>query len=853
MPVADRIKRAVYAFSIRRLFINIKRYVRKPAAITFGVLGEYASALFRAKVRKEEAAKKRVAELAMRAPGISWILIALIIAALILIPTLLIIALRYAFPPIVPPPPPAEVVPPPPHLIAKLRAAGAIDAGSPAGTRFWADIEWLTNESANVSVQLFALTRSAPREIFVLRTHYEFAENYKDWFAVLKDCVVQRGFSISEITPDDLTSLTAAGLRGVIIVPSGYAPSFLFDPNSSISARALAKTGSVVIYIGHGPTRVLLHGRAVELSSEFLAREFGIEVVPEATKPDRLNFSTTMYRITPARIREIIDPPTYFPRARAGENVFGWKDGAFVAIPVVLDTWWREAGPTAAHNVCAYATEARWGEHIAKGEFATVGSARRLIFTDRAPMLIERGYLRAIITAQLADVSGAVLDAVATRVAGSAEHIEETIASALTERITLRLTLRAAPGRKSIIWAAPISEKGEELKKIQLTRAPIPLDAPFTIPDFDATLPAGRYVLRIVDDEDNTLTASYLRIIPLEIRPETPDWLRGEFKFTIHEVGVEKPIERDLKGITITIDGEHATTTDAIKGSLLYSIPTAPTVGNHTFSFVLGADKIDLTLERTVPPFPFKTEHAILLAIALITFAIGALIARPEVVKYAIDVPDFPPVHAVAIPMSASTICKIFEDVNRELRWTATPLSLADLKRGFRRLSWKGRPISISDYNLERLLDQLREKGLVDKALDYWGLKEWERMTGKSMRTLALQRALRDFFVTEGIPFLPFGQRPDCDTVITFAGEKVILHVYEDDRVIGRAVATAAEARTVIVFEDFQTMRTFAQRLHAAADANIALKLLLEADQINLAPIEKLLDVLHKRFTFFYY
>ncbi|MEM2974347.1 MAG: hypothetical protein QW112_01835, partial [Candidatus Micrarchaeia archaeon] len=201
------------------------------------------------------------------------------------------------------------------------------------------------------------------------------------------------------------------------------------------------------------------------------------------------------------------------------------------------------------------------------------------------------------------------------------------------------------------------------------------------------------------------------------------------------------------------------------------------------------------------------------------------------------------------------TVIEMFDSINKELRWQYTPLSLQDLKAAFRKMSFQGRPIIVGDYNLEHILDKMVEEGLLKKALDYYGLVSWEKEAKKSIYRLAMQRALRDLFVIEGIPFIPFGQRTDCDTIVNVGGEKVFLHIYEDDTVIYRAVQTAPQGRTIIIFEDEQTMKDFTTRVHSSSETNVIFKMLLDDPNGNifLSPIAKLIDVLNKKYSFFYY
>jgi hypothetical protein len=255
--------------------------------------------------------------------------------------------------------------------------------------------------------------------------------------------------------------------------------------------------------------------------------------------------------------------------------------------------------------------------------------------------------------------------------------------------------------------------------------------------------------------------------------------------------------------------------------------------------------------ERPVSMFE-KPENIAMIIISISLFVIGYLVARPEKTYYGIDVPDFPPLQSIAIPIKREKILEMFDAINADLKWKYTPLTISDLKIGFKKIMFRGKPLIVGDYNLEMVLDKMKEEGLIVQSMDYYAPKRWEKETRKSIYYLAQVRALRDIFVTEGIPFLQFGQRGDADTVISYGGEKVYIHIYESDEVIKKAIQTASVGRTIIVFENEMVMNEFLSRLHAPGKANVIFKLLMDNGKIAVTPISKFMDVLEKKIVFSY-
>lgn len=99
--------------------------------------------------------------------------------------------------------------------------------------------------------------------------------------------------------------------------------------------------------------------------------------------------------------------------------------------------------------------------------------------------------------------------------------------------------------------------------------------------------------------------------------------------------------------------------------------------------------------------------------IAIIAVVIAFYVKRPEKQMFSLDIPDFPPVSAVKIPMESQKVLAVFEKVNKDYSWKNMPLTLSEIKKGIEELSYGGKKIIIGEYNLEMILDKLIARGLV--------------------------------------------------------------------------------------------------------------------------------------------
>jgi len=291
-------------------------------------------------------------------------------------------------------------------------------------------------------------------------------------------------------------------------------------------------------------------------------------------------------------------------------------------------------------------------------------------------------------------------------------------------------------------------------------------------------------------------------------------------------------------------------------GSFDYNVTPPVPPGKHVFKLLVGGDEIILPVEYIRAPTMFeKPENIALFLIGVIFFAIAFFVKPKEIIYYNVDVPDFPPLKAISVSIKKEEVINLFDRINRDFRWKNVPLSIQDLKGGFMKISYKGRPLVVSDYNIEKIMDKLIEEGYVKKSIDYYGLVRWEKESGCSIYKLAVMRALRDKFVVEGILFTPFGENPNYDTSISYLGEKIFIHIYEDPSVINKALLTAQEGRTIIVFENEEKMKEFVSSIHSDSETNIIFKMLLDDPNgnIDVSPLKEVINVVKRKYNFFYY
>jgi len=179
--------------------------------------------------------------------------------------------------------------------------------------------------------------------------------------------------------------------------------------------------------------------------------------------------------------------------------------------------------------------------------------------------------------------------------------------------------------------------------------------------------------------------------------------------------------------------------------------------------------------------------------------------------------------------LQSDTILGLFTKVNENYHWDYTPLTINELKNGFRTIYYKGRPLSISDFNIEYILNILIRKGSVVESLGYYGLTSWELKTRHSIRYLSLMRRVRDICVNNAVPFTPLGESKICDSEISVVGQSMFLHLYDKktdiQSMLKKILPTINKGITLVLFQDEDEKAEFEAVLNSPTVIPIILKL----------------------------
>ena len=852
----SRIRRILYSFNIRKIYTYIRRFA-KPKEDPFAAITSAFTGPSKPQREVKEEMKFKGTAAKARTPIFKTILLLAIIIAILGAAFLIISNIKLE-----PQQPPGQIeLPPLPIINVNVTDSGYLDSYD--GKRWYATVAVDGSNLDYADLALSVFKDFAPQDVFILRSVRKDAINYKEFKSILKSRLESDGISVTEITPDDVLRMPKNS-KIVLIVPSGYLPTFFLgmeDPDFDI--KEFTQRGNVLIYIGRSLTEYLI------------SRDGGLEPSPpEKTEKLGISFQAEnqayskfrpLYRVQQAGGRaEGLDL-----RSQTGSASVTWGGGGYVYfLPTTIDGWWSYSKENSAGDLSDIIANAYWGYYYVSGadrvdaKDGILNTTNKVLFTSKlqrktGEAAVTQAYGRIFIKTEKLDdnvTAGKVIQLkFQSPPMGNIANAESAISTSINGNdLDISYSLNELILKEDNIFIQIVNSSGSTVKIVPLGMKSLKVKDVYRLP---VGISSGNYMLRIVDSAGNLLAQSYLHLSPFTIEPQSMGWDLKLFIFSVYPEGDEdNPYTKEITPVKISLDGKEEKEVKLVGGRLTYETSYFPSVGNHTFKFIIGNDIILKEVPFLREP-SFIEKYWYMILITVLVFGVGFLIRRPERMEYCIDVPDFPPLHSIAIPIKRETIIDMFTTVNKELKWEHTPLSIQDLKSAFKKISARGRPVMIGNYNLEHILDKLVQEGQLKNALDYYGLVSWEKEARKSIYTLAMQRALRDLFVVEGVPFIPFGQRTDCDTIVSVGGEKISIHIYEDDSVIPKAVQTAPQGRTVIVFEDEQSMRDFTSRIHSSSETNVIFKMLLDDPNGNviLTPIDKLIDILNKRYSFFYY
>lgn len=728
-------------------------------------------------------------------------------------------------------------------------------AGASVKRQAYALVAYSSDRLASLNFTLKLYPRQPTTQVFLLDYARDGADNYPVFRKRLLDGLAAQQMPASEIGISELAGLPAGA---TIIVPTGYLPSEFFGTGSAFDYKSVLKSGSNIIYIGLETDRVLDQSGTTLSSSN---ADFAFSPA-KLQSTDGFNLFDGQYVASPGKSGAFTSSGMLY----GSVSVLCYEKGCMLFLPQNLDGGWRgdekySPGEVAANDILRIINDEEWLPAIASASVpAKIGVYGPQMATLLTPQF-SGTTAYAELAAEATDLQGSssrTLDVFNIRKRTNGElQVRDDYAlpyylSGQPTRLNMQLAEKDLTPVKLFVR---VYKDGTVLQEDDL-------EFGLTVPDkqkskdIQMDVEPGDYILKVTDKSGQPYAAAAVSVAnPTVAINGTPNWASQQFVFFVSANGVQLA----PRTITVSMDGKHPQTYDPASylysknlPYMPYSYPEQIKPGVHNFTFTSGNWTTELPLEFRQQKYMWDNPLVLILgALAIMVFAAAQMLKRPEVQKYGLDIPDFPPQSTMRIPVKRDSVLQIFNDTNADFSWQWMPLRLDELKNGFRRLTYNGKPILIGDFNLERILSKLKTEGLVKEELGYWGRSDWVAQSKHSIRYLAIYRIMRNVFVNNAVKFSKLDSIAECDVKVIAGKDEKYFHIMEGapERIIHRALATAKKGTTLIIFATEDERDAFRTSLISTSKLAVALKMEMQNGNILLLPVKNAISAYLKGIT----
>ncbi len=642
-------------------------------------------------------------------------------------------------------------------------------------------VSYNTSNLNNYTINLTTFDTKVPSEVFILNSEKVEASSYPDFIRVLRADLAKRKIILNEITIKQLETLPQGA---VVIVPSGTIPQELIGIGSSLNMNTLADRGVVVIYMGQ-PFTQMLNGSTVQSTPADTVNHLPVRFDENANlqSTDGFNLFQPLYRV-------ISTGGWSSDLAYGSVSLLERGNGAFVFVPQTLDGGWRGNFTSAADDISRIVFETPWAQPNAPSKVYVLAnqtsySGNEYFFSNAFNS--SNATVKIDFTGYSTTSNFPIQQTLYVRLdkQNSNELFVEGGGQVVTTNITNQPIRLNAQLREPVASQPSMSLTVTDVNNTDLQTFPEGNVNVQADRSFDVLLytDRGEYLVKLADDSGKIYAESYMNVVSVDFNLTGTNRDRHSiYYFSISMAGTPK----QLSDVTVKVDNGtmgtyHFSNVDNLAVDVgQYTSGDYLPPGKHTFAFTAGGLTEIVPYDNSRQPTIF--ENPIFIIVIVLTggmVAIGVIFARQEQIFFSLDIPDFPPVARTKIGLAPDAILGIFEKVNENYRWQNTPLTTQEIKNGFKDIFIQGKPVYITDYNVEFILEELEKRGTVKESLNYYGLASWEPKSGHSIEYLALLRRVRDICVNNAIPFTGVDESKEADTNITVVGQQMSVHFYE--------------------------------------------------------------------------
>lgn len=676
--------------------------------------------------------------------------------------------------------------------------------------------------------------------VYLLNSRREQGTRYDEFKEELRKNLAIDGIKVNEIDLESLRNIPDK-TSAFLIVPTGYMPVQLAHPDRSF--RKLAESGIHIIYIGYD----FSSGLVDEEKGRIFPEEYSVDAISSNLNiraaagggVSGLNLRSSGIRYTVINRDESVVSDTY-----GSIPLIKWSgDGTLIVLPESLDSGWN-TGKAAADDVTKIIRDEfqlkGFGRYIqlttpVRKRIGTNTTINDIIITDGKANIAE-AYVRLVVRGYTYNAQGnRVFEIAETYYFHEQKEIKGTLLNnryALSRDLSGSMSdLTANLNEERARFPSPIpiflkvySSKGEIVSQESFgTSYILPVDYTFTT-QFNPRMSPGTYVLKLEDSSQvpYVFAKSIMQVPAVRLRVfGEHDWRENIFRFTVttDELGSANQYTRSLEGTRVIINDEIVKTVRVYRMGNDYFAEVRVPEGleenkEHVFVFEAQEGLVYRGTSTITRQYYEELWFWLALILAIVPVGIGILLRTKEKPLYSIDIPEFEVKKVNKIKIKKDIFINLFDSINKDYNWNYMPLKLKEIKNGFRKITYMGRPVIIGDYNLSVILEKLKNDGEVKNHLDLYVLTKWEEESGHDYKYLAMFRKVRDKFLNLAIPFSNINERKDCDIYVkSYRGEfKFVLgegnNLYER---IYRSLGS--KEKVILVFKDEEDKMKFNENI----------------------------------------
>ncbi|MEW6528636.1 MAG: hypothetical protein AB1391_01985 [Candidatus Micrarchaeota archaeon] len=701
-----------------------------------------------------------------------------------------------------------------------------------------------------VTISTTTYANRVPNQIFLLTSKMERASTYSQFRDLLKKRLAEKNLVINEISLEQIDALPNGAL---LIIPSGRIPEKMVQPGNA-NLISLLQRGVTIIYIGQrfdeGSISETGNREPIPPNSE-IRNLFSF--VDMSISSNALNINSPLYRISQSKM------DSEFLYGAISKQII--LNSTILFVPQTLDNGWKSPD-SAAHDIEKIITEMRWITPESETHVyipVVKNTSNYAFFLSQSFIKSKKNIVVRVIASNEKNETTEKLDIIYPRKNTNGDLFYSTtyntnLFKVISTNVTnkdIQFIIRfneTNKGKQKLFFvvtnvygkeAQPNysisygTEEGIELQGTNQFSGPLNLDE-------------GIYLASIMDGSGNSYAQAILDVIAVNFKTVSADYEQGKFNFSAY-AKQDQPV--NIAKLQIIVDEKYKfdyvdkSTFEVNLSKYVNPLPS----GNHTFEFRFSNTKKQIVLTKTVPTPSFYENpvYWIMSLIALVLFIgtpyLAALIQKTE---YSLDIPDFPPLASIKIPIKKDAVFNIFEKINEDYKWENTPLTLSEIKKGFRKIIYQNKPIFISDYNLEYILEELQNKGYVKNMLEYYGLSKWEADTKRNIIQLAIHRKIRDICINEAIPFSKLGESQDYDINLKVLGQDIFIYIMDSfekrEERLSSALKIMHKGIVVLLFENSDAKKDFEDTINAASETSGLVKLEIMAGSLTPLTINEL-------------